>query len=98
PFLNRKKTSGNTPGGFSLVKRFLSLKIISDSPLGMNIFWIAGHCLDLLSQTADMYIYCPDISRIFISPHQIQQILSAVYFVGIFCQKLKKIKFLGSKI
>ena len=45
-----------------------------------------------------MYIDGSDITRIIISPDQIQQILSAVNLIRIHCQKLKHIKFLRCKI
>src|SRR5699024_9618575 len=66
----------------------LSLEIVSDPPLGMDILGITGHCLDLFSQASDMHVYSPHISRILISPNQIQQVFSAVYFIRVLRQKL----------
>ena len=45
-----------------------------------------------------MYVHGPYISRIFISPYDIQKVLSAVYFVGIENQKFKQIELFGGKI
>ena len=45
-----------------------------------------------------MYVYCTDISRILISPYDIQKIFSAVYLVRVEYQKFQHIKFLGCKV
>ena len=45
-----------------------------------------------------MYVHGPYVSRIFISPYDIQKVLSAVYFVGIENQKFKQIELFGGKI
>ena len=58
----------------------------------MYILWLAGSLLDLLSQTPDMYVNGTHISRIFISPYQIQQILPAVNLVGVLNQKFQDVK------
>ena len=87
-----------------LLKNFFGLlicyawEVISHAPFGVYIFRLTGICLDLLTETADMYVHGPYISRIFISPYDIQKVLSAVYFVGIENQKFKQIELFGGKI
>ena len=45
-----------------------------------------------------MYVHSPDVSGIFITPYNIQQVFAAVHFVGIRHQKLQNVKFLGGEI
>ena len=70
----------------------LCLEVVSHAPFGVYIFRLTGICLDLLTETADMYVHGPYISRIFISPYDIQKALSAVYFVGLENQTFKQIE------
>ena len=70
------------------------LEIISDAPFGVYILRVARIYLNLFSQSPDMYIYGTDISRIFITPDNVEQILSAVHLVRMKDQKLQHIKIL----
>ena len=63
-----------------------------------DIFWFAGIAFDFFTQSTDMYIHRPHISGIFISPYDIQQIFTAVYFIGIKYQKFQYIEFFRSQI
>ena len=74
----------------------LCLEIVAHTPFGVYIFRLTGIGLDLFSQAADMYIYGTHISRIFITPDNVEQILSAVHLVRMKDQKLQHIKFFGS--
>ena len=74
------------------------LEIISDAPFGVYILRVARIYLNLFSQSPDMYIYGTHISRIFITPDNVEQILSAVHLVRMKDQKLQHIKFFGSQV
>ena len=77
---------------------FLTPEIITNSPFRIYIFWIAWICLYLLTKSADMYIYSSRITRIFISPYNIQKVLSAVYLTWIHSKQFQKIELFGGQI
>ena len=76
----------------------LTPEIIANSPLCVNVFRITWIYFNLLAQSSDMYIYRSCISRILISPDNIQKTFPAVNLVRIHCKKLQKIKFFCGKI
>ena len=61
----------------------------------MHVSGLAGIGLDLLTQSPDMYIHCTHITGIIRTPYQLQQILPAVYLVGIQHQKFQHFELLG---
>ena len=77
---------------------YLCLKIVSHAPFCMYVFGFAGICLYLLSQSPYMYVHSPHIAGVFVTPHNIQQILPAVNLVWIKDQKLQHVKFFGGEI
>lgn len=84
-----------------LLKNFpfvLNIEIISYSPLRMYILRLTGICLNLLTESPDVYIHRPDISRIIITPDRIQQMVTAVDFIRIQRHQLQQIKFLRCQI
>ncbi len=62
----------------------------------MNIFWIAGARLYLLTKTSDMDIHGSDITGIhgLVAPHVRKQLFPAVNLIRITGQKLQQIEFL----
>lgn len=66
-------------------------------PLCMNIKRLTWILFNFFTKSPDMYIYCTNISWIIISPYNIEQIFSAVYFIWMERKKLKQIIFLSRK-
>ena len=64
----------------------------------MYIFGLARVGLDLFAETTDMYVHSSDISRILISPNDIQKVLTAVNFVRVEHQKFQHVKLFCGKI
>ena len=56
------------------LKYFLTPEIITHSPFRIDIFWIAWIRFNLFTKSPDMYIHSSCISRILISPYDIQKI------------------------
>ena len=73
---------------------FLSLEIVTNSPLCVNVLRFTWIFLNLFAQTADMYIYGAHVARVLIAPDNIQQVLSAVHLVRIEDEKLEHIELL----
>ena len=74
------------------------LEIISDAPFGVYILRFTWIGFNLLTETADMYIHSTYITRILISPYNVQQVLTTVNLIRIKYQKLQYIKFLCCQI
>ena len=72
--------------------------VITDPPFSMHIPGLAWIALDLLPQPSDMHIHSAHIPRIFIAPNKIEQILSAIYLIGMMHKQLQKIKLLRCKV
>lgn len=64
----------------------------------MYIFRLAWIALDLLAQSTNMHINGPYITRVVIAPYCIEQMVSAVYFIGVQRHQLQQVKLLGCQI
>lgn len=64
----------------------------------MYVFWFAGIAFDLFTQSTDMYIHVRTSPGYSYPLYHIQQIFTAVHFIGIKYQKFQYIEFFRSQI
>ena len=80
------------------LKYFLTPEIITYTPFCMYILRVAWILLYLLPKPSYMYVHRPRITRVLVSPDDVQEVLSAVHFIRILSKKLKKIEFLRCQV
>ena len=64
----------------------------------MYVFRVARIALDLLAQTADVYVHGADVAGVLVAPHNVQQVFTAVYFIRVKYQQLQDIKLLCRQV